>query len=163
MLAVRRNQKAQTQVLQTRNLEHVNPGPVFARRGQVRISNEGLPMPVNTSLAGCLNLQVAGMFLNAAGAGWSQMQVVSSLPDRLTHAQEPWADELQSQGWTPQLQARIVEKGERPSIGSNTPAGIADLIRACCKPTSSARPTMEEVVRDVQRLATVALMDERES
>ena len=75
------------------------------------------------------------------------------------YLQEPWEDEMRTDGWTAALQKGVVEERKRPTLPPAMPAQIADLIQACWKTTSRARPTMQEVVEYLQGLACAAAED----
>lgn len=67
--------------------------------------------------------------------------------------QEPWQEDLRETGWTIQLERRILVGNERPALPDNlVPAGVANIIRACWKEYSHDRPSMQEVVKDLERL-----------
>lgn len=68
--------------------------------------------------------------------------------------QEPWQGELSSRGWTEELQRRIVEQGERPSLPRHTmPEEVANIIEATWKHCSQDRPSMQEVLDDLRQLS----------
>ena len=77
--------------------------------------------------------------------------------------QEPWQTELKhGAGWTPQLQMSIIERGKRPDIpAGKVPTEVQDIIQACWKHSSHDRPSMREVVQELQRLAPEVVKSER--
>ncbi|KAK9858428.1 hypothetical protein WJX84_011354 [Apatococcus fuscideae] len=78
----------------------------------------------------------------------------------LWSCQEPWQAELNSFGWTQELQRRIVEEGERPRLPNTMPQEVAEVVEATLKHSSRDRPTMKEVAATLQQLHHDAVRDQ---